>query len=102
MKTLVAFRSNCSILIFILACQLGVQFAHGVSPWTLRGEFQTRGEVWSSPAIGPDDTVYVGSTDGNLYALGFTSSGEFIKKWSYSTGGQVYSSPALGSDGSIF
>ena len=32
-------------------------------------EFETGGDVGSSPAIGSDGTVYVGSVDGKLYAI---------------------------------
>ena len=32
--------------------------------------FPTGGSVHSSPAIAADGTVYIGSTDGNLYAIG--------------------------------
>ena len=39
------------------------------SPKRLLWEFKTGGGVWSSPAIGSDGTVYVGSDDGKLYAV---------------------------------
>jgi outer membrane protein assembly factor BamB len=61
---------------------------------TRRWTFLTGGWVYSSPAIGLDgEDVFVGSDDGNLYALNrFTGA----KKWSFQTGGRVFSSPALG------
>ena len=34
-----------------------------------RLQHKTEGVVYSSPAIGPDGTMYVGSTDGHLYAF---------------------------------
>ena len=52
----------------------------------------------SSPAIGADGSIYVGSDDGNVYAL--TSSGAF--KWSYLTGSYVPSSPATAASGIQF
>ena len=53
----------------------------------------------SSPAIGADGSIYVGSYDDKVYAL--TPSGVF--KWSYLTGSSVQqSSPAIGADGSIY
>ena len=58
----------------------------------------TGNKVQSSPAIGVDGSIYIGSNDKNIYAL--TSSGTL--KWKYLTGGVVYSSPAIGSDGSIY
>jgi hypothetical protein len=54
--------------------------------------------VTSSPAIGSDGTIYVGSYDKNLYAINPDGS----KKWAFNTGHYVYSSPAIGSDGIIY
>ena len=49
----------------------------------------------SSPAIGVDGTVYVGSPDHNLYAV----SPEGTTKWAVATGDSIVeSSPALGVD----
>ena len=53
----------------------------------------------SSPAIGPDGTVYVGSMDSKVYALDGASG---AKKWDFETGAYVYSSPAVGADGTVF
>ena len=36
---------------------------------TLKWKYKTGGSIWSSPAIGSDGTIYVGSWDGNLYAI---------------------------------
>jgi outer membrane protein assembly factor BamB len=52
----------------------------------------------SSPAIGSDGTVYVGSTDGKLYAV--TPAG--MLKWAFATGNSIESSPAIGSDGTLY
>ncbi len=49
----------------------------GVKLW----EFVTRGAVSSSPAIGSDGTVYVGSTDKKLYALKTDSKGLAKSPW---------------------
>jgi outer membrane protein assembly factor BamB len=65
---------------------------------TPKWAFQTGGEVSSSPAIGPDGTIYVGSYDGNIYAL----SPDGSQKWAFQTGGEVSSSPAIGPDGTIY
>jgi outer membrane protein assembly factor BamB len=54
--------------------------------------------VESSPAVGADGTIYVGSDDHNLYAINPDGS----LKWRYDTGDKVYSSPAIGSDGTIY
>ena len=62
-------------------------------------EFETGGSVWSSPAIGSDGTVYVGSYDNKLYAINGKSG---VKLWEFETGWDVYSSPAIGSDGTVY
>ncbi len=64
----------------------------------LKWSYTTGGKMYSSPAIGSDGTIYVGSVDGKLYAI--SSSGNL--KWSFATGGAIYSSPAIGSDGTIY
>ncbi len=78
---------------------------HAVSPagtrlWSFppAGATFTIGIIESSPAIGPDGTVYVGSDDRNLYAL--TPAG--TEKWRFPTGGRILSSPAIGADGTIY
>ena len=53
----------------------------------------------SSPAIGSDGTVYVGSLDNKLYAL-IGKNG--VKLWEFETGDNVESSPAIGSDGTVY
>ena len=68
-------------------------------PGTVLWEFVTGGEVHSSPAIGPDGTVYVGSHDNKLYAVN-GKTGD--KLWEFETGGSVSSSPAIGSDGTVY
>ncbi len=65
----------------------------------LRWEFITGDAVRSSPAIGSDGTVYVGSYDKKLYAINGKSG---VKLWEFKTGDVVYSSPAIGSDGTIY
>ena len=65
----------------------------------LRWEFETRGEMYSSPPIGSDGTVYVGSDDNKLYAINGKSG---VKLWEFETGGFVFSSPAIGSDGTVY
>ncbi|MBT7853861.1 MAG: PQQ-binding-like beta-propeller repeat protein, partial [Opitutae bacterium] len=62
-------------------------------------EFETGGFVESSPAIGSDGTVYVGSWDNKLYAINGNSG---VKLWEFEMGGFVYSSPAIGPDGTVY
>ena len=54
--------------------------------------------IVSSPAIGADGTIYVGSWDSNLYAINPNGT----LKWSYATGYGIDSSPAIGADGTIY
>jgi hypothetical protein len=62
-------------------------------------KFETNGQIDSSPAIDPDGTVYVGSDDGNLYAIDPETG---FEKWRFLTGAEIQSSPAVGSDGTIY
>jgi len=52
----------------------------------------TVGAVISSPSVGQDGTVYVGSKDRKLYAIWPNGT----RRWEFATGGEVTSSPALG------
>ena len=51
------------------------------SPYVLKWSFQTSAEIWSSPAIGQDGTIYVGSSDRYLYAIRTTSLGLADTPW---------------------
>src|SRR5208282_6840311 len=66
----------------------------GVQKW----KFATSGDVDSSPAIGADGTIYVGSGDGNLYAVNTNGT----QKWKFDTGYALVGSPAIGADGTIY
>jgi len=68
-------------------------------PGTVLWEFVTGGNVSSSPAIGSDGTVYVGSWGTQLYALNGKSG---VKKWEFKAEGALISSPAIGSDGTVY
>ena len=60
--------------------------------------FETEGSIASSPVIGTDGTIYVGSNDKKLYAVNPDGS----MKWSFTTQGAITSSPAIGTDGTIY
>lgn len=67
----------------------------GSVSWT----FETDGSgTFSSPAIGADGTVYVGTLDDHLYAVNPDGS----EKWRFPTGDDIQSSPAVGADGTIY
>jgi outer membrane protein assembly factor BamB len=63
-----------------------------------RWRFTTGASVSSSPAIGQDGTIYVGSGDKKLYAIDPNGT----RKWSFPTGDEIISSPAIGQDGTIY
>jgi len=85
--------------IALLALCLPVAGTEKKKPGTVLWEFETGGEVQSSPAIGSDGTVYVGSLDRQRYAINGKSG---VKLWEFETGGIVSSSPAIGSDGTVY
>jgi len=63
--------------------------------------------IYSSPAIGADGTVYVGSTNGRLYAINNSSTNEFpgTVKWSFgglTTNQPFSSSPTISPTGVIY
>ena len=74
------------------------QFDTSANPGTQKWASATSGIVYSSPTIGPDGTIYVGSYDGNVYAL----NPDGTRKWTFTTGGDVSASPAVGGDGTIY
>ena len=107
--------------LFLLVSALGAAHAQLMpySAWPMRGRnalhaangigaaldnnvavftYNLTGMVRSSPAVGTDGTVYVGSDDGCLYAL----SADGSTKWKYKTGGDITSSPALGFEGTVY
>ena len=53
----------------------------GKKPGTVLWKFETGAPVNSSPAIGPDGTVYVGSMDDKRYALKTDSKGLAKSPW---------------------
>jgi len=55
-------------------------------------------EFSSSPAIGSNGTIYIGSDDGHLYAVGTNG----ITRWTVDLGWSAFASPAIGSDGTIY
>jgi len=61
--------------------QTGQPKAEAKKPGTVLREFETGGWVHSSPAIGSDGTVYVGSGDKKLYAIKTDSKGLAKSPW---------------------
>lgn len=61
--------------------------------------FQAGGAVVSSPALGGNGQVFVGSNDNKVYAIDRRSGDQL---WAFSSGGQVHSSPAVDTDGTLY
>ncbi|HMU61310.1 MAG TPA: PQQ-binding-like beta-propeller repeat protein [Gemmatimonadales bacterium] len=73
---------------------LGVYDSPPPSLQVLAWKFKTGGRVISTPAV-VGDVVYVGSTDGILYAINRTDG---TPRWTFETGGPIASSPAVSGD----
>jgi tetratricopeptide (TPR) repeat protein len=81
-----------SVSVVSMAC-IGTASAAGEQEWA----FETGADVNSSPTV-VDGTVFVGSDDGNLYAVD-AATGE--QQWAFETGDSVWSSPTV-VDGTVF
>jgi len=75
-----------------------IRTAEETEPDLIKFKYNTGFEIYSSPAVGSDGTVYVGSADYYLYALNPYGT----LKWRFGAMDWVDSSPALGSDGTIY
>src|SRR5688572_14277571 len=58
-----------------------------------RWKFQTQDKIYSSPFFS-NNTLYIGSGDGHVYALDATTG---TLRWKFKTGGAVHSSPVVDS-----
>jgi len=62
-------------------------------------QFSTNGEIESSAAVDPNDgTVYIGSDDGNVWAI----ASDGTEKWRFPTVNEVESSPIVDLDGTVY
>lgn len=66
--------------------------------WSIRS-FQTDGPVFSTPVIGADEQIYVGSADRCFYRLD-PASGRVV--WRFETGEVIDSAACIGPDGTLF
>ena len=71
-----------------------VSFAYASQEWNAA----TGGVIFSSPAIGADGSVYIGSNDSYLHAF----NGNGTSKWTFQADNWIDSTPAIGSDGTIY
>jgi outer membrane protein assembly factor BamB len=72
--------------------------ARSVSVWRPKWRYRTDDRIQSSPAIGTDGTLYIGSFDHCLYAI--DPQGNL--RWRKVTGSRISSSPAVGPDGTVY
>ena len=79
------------LLMLTISCPVDLRAEEGGKKWEFPAE-GTVGMIHSSPAVGPDGTIYVGSDDHKIYAV----NPDGTKKWEFETGGIVKSSPAIG------
>jgi PKD repeat protein len=109
------------LLMLILSCSICLADASGLadSAWpkfqrdlnntgqSLYNGPQTNISIWnyntgtitySSPTIGTDGTIYIGSNDKNVYAI----NPDGTLKWIYTTGSMIESSATIGADGTIY
>ena len=70
---------------------LGVYDSQAPTHLSLKWTFSTNGAIYSSPAVG-GSVVYIGSADGNLYAV---DAGGGKLRWKFDAHGPVNSSPAV-------
>jgi outer membrane protein assembly factor BamB len=68
---------------------------------TLKWSLETEDGVESSPAIGPDGTIYFGSYDNHLYAVKDDGT-KGVLKWKFQTNDSVDGSPTIDGDGVIY
>jgi outer membrane protein assembly factor BamB len=97
--------------IVVCVCFLGSMYsqissATPATNWIVQlGISELGGAIYSSPALGPDGSIYVGSgRDGDVlpsYTL-FSISPQGTLNWRFNTGGSVQASPAIASDGTIY
>ena len=65
-----------------------------VAAWTVR----TGGPVLSSPTIGPEGEIYIGSSDGKVYRI----DADGLETWQVATASVVNTGPALDAAGRLF
>ena len=91
--------TNVKLWLGIAGCFFGcVLTGLGQSTNRILWQVPTGRYVFSTPALGRDGTIYIGSANGRLYALG----PDGTTKWTFLTGAEIQSSPAIGRDGTIY
>ncbi|MCX8092395.1 MAG: PQQ-binding-like beta-propeller repeat protein [Verrucomicrobiae bacterium] len=81
-------------MLSVEASYLAGQSYSATNLWKAPGMWGTR----SSPALGTDGTIYIGTWSGRLLALNPDGS----KRWAFRTGLEMASSPAVGTDETVY
>jgi len=79
--------------------ELSYTFAFNPTNGAIKWKFKTNLWQESSPTVGSDGTIYIGSKEGYIHALNPTN-GNVI--WRYQTNDGVSAIPAIGEDGTIY
>jgi outer membrane protein assembly factor BamB len=100
-----AIIPNYNILYF--TCQDKNLYSIDTTNGTLKWKYTAGDVIQSSPAIGPDGTIYFGCNDGYLYAVEAPNdnSNNGVMKWKFNnliSYNQITSSPAVDSNGYIY
>ena len=85
---------NDGDFVYTLSQNISFHFPHAFMDWNA----STGGVIFSSPAIGADGSIYIGSNDNKLHA--FNSDGSI--KWTFPAANWIDSTPAVSSDGTIY
>ena len=81
-----------------LVCVLVAVAVEGMAAPVLLGEFQAGGDIRSSPAVGPDGSVYFGTDAGEFIALQPNGA----VRWRVTVGAASQCSPAVDRDGVVY
>jgi len=90
--------STYPLFALLLGISAAAASAASFEAGTLKWAFGTGDDVVASPTVGPDGTIYVGSTDGRLYAVNPNGT----EKWAFQTGSDIWGSVTIGPDGTLY
>lgn len=89
-----SWRTVC-LLILLVGATLETRAEEVTNDWTLNLNDSPSD---SSPAVGTDGTIYLGTFYGGLWAV----NPDGTRKWVFQAGREIKSSPAIGADGTIY